>query len=147
VVRSDFGRGGGLPDTEVLEVTEQEEALALASLRADETFIVLTDNTTWSVAERRPNIDGRTGSKAGVALVIALDTPVSASGPWRALHCQGTVVQKFEFPYTGISALQTVSNLDGELQALSPLFFESYPSDAKMVELEGCPIGFEDEEN
>ena len=135
---------------EALEVTEEEVALTLESLTADSTFIALTAGNEWSIAERLPNIDGQTSRKVGVALIIDLTPPVASSGPWKSLYCQGTVVQEYEFAYSGISTVLAVSTLSGELLALSPFppgEASSNSPHAELPERPGCPIGFEDEEN
>lgn len=147
---SGYGRMSATGDSSSdLQVTEEEVKGALRSLQSDATFAALTADTTWDVIERLPNLDRDTGAKAGIALVIVLAAPAASSGPWKNLYCQATVVQTFEFPYTGISILGAVFAPSGKLVSLRPLPSPTlaYPPDAEFPPTPDCFPGTEDGEN
>lgn len=134
------------PQRELPTVTRDERASAEAALAADPVFAELTSKTSWKVTSELPGtVDGQ---KVHVALIIELDTPLDSEGPWKAVHCKGTVSQEFYFPYKGVTTIGAIFDSGGtRLVGFQPLPSPSltFSEDAPTVPAPQCPEGFEDE--
>src|SRR5690606_31273755 len=134
---------------ELPNVSPAESAKARQILAENPTFQRLADQSSWQISAEVPNT--RNGQKVGMGLVVGFDSPVSLSGPWKQLFCQGTQSVEFSLAYQGVSSLGVVFDSSGAITSLMPLMDSTTTFDeAQFNNLQDStpvwPEGMEDEE-
>lgn len=95
---------------------------AEAFLRAnDEPILAVNDGAEWTIGYEAPVFSQ--GQLVGIGFKVYWADPISSSGPWTALKCQGTRQFAHDVPYHDVRALSVVVALEPE-----PRIVELIPS-------------------